>query len=118
DTSNYYIPVGEDSYDGDTVNFEPFRSVFLQLVSYGDDVTVTVRNNCASNATCGLSVVDGAQLTQNQVSFQLDKGDSWASTGYLNTTRIAASEIRILRGSTVTADGPLAAVIMAGGVDG
>ncbi|MCP4660269.1 MAG: hypothetical protein GY856_33125, partial [bacterium] len=98
DANSYSIPVGVDSYLGDNTVTEPFKYVDLNLVSYTDGTQVFIDSPGAGGGT---------------VSFTLDRGEHYSSTGLIGT--IAAPAITITAGTKVSTTDPLAGLIFTGG---
>lgn len=89
DTHSYHLPVGEDLYDfggGDTGIYGDFRNVYLQLGAFEDNTTVSIDN--------------GAEV----VNLTLDRGQTYSSMGYINST--PAPAITINAGTTIRSNNP------------
>ncbi len=97
-STEYFLPMGDDLFVANG-HFEPFKYVYLQLISYADRNTITVDNGLTS------------------VTFQLGEGDAWSSRGRFNLSAAPATAIQIRAGTRVFATGPVAGVVVTGGDD-
>jgi len=103
DTYSYRLPVGEDLYNfggGDTGTYGDFRNVYLQLVAFEDNTTVSIDN--------GLDVV----------SLTLDRGQTYSSMGYIGSSPVRS--IIINAGTIIRCNRPVQVGLLtgAGGSDG
>jgi len=96
--TSYTMPVGEDSYinnDGNTGPFGDFRFVWLEVQAAADNTNITIDNG-----------------TDTPVNITLNRGDTYASSGYINGT--AAPALTINEGTTVNANKPVQASMVTG----
>jgi uncharacterized repeat protein (TIGR01451 family) len=97
DAFSYRLPVGVDLYElsgGNTSAYGDFRYVFLQLQAFEDNTIVTIDNGV------------------NAVNVALDRGETYLSTGYLNS--ISAPAIAIYAGTQVRSDKPVQVGLVTG----
>jgi len=89
DTFSYHLPIGEDLYTfggGDTGAYGDFRNVYLQLGAFEDNTTVSIDNGA------------------NVVNLALDRGQTYSSMGYINST--SAPTITINSGTIIHSNKP------------
>ncbi|MBU0703699.1 MAG: DUF11 domain-containing protein, partial [Chloroflexi bacterium] len=89
DTYSYHLPIGEDLYafgGGNTGIYGDFRNVYLQLGAFEDNTTVSI-----SNST-------------NTINLTLDRGQTYFSVGYINST--SAPAITINSGTVIHSNKP------------
>lgn len=95
----YSIPVGTNTYTrylGNGTAGSPFKYVYLDLVAFENSTHILVDNKSGGTA-----------------SITLNKGQHYASTGWINST--AAPSVTILEGTKVSTDKPIAGLIFTGG---
>jgi len=87
---SYRLPIGEDLYDyggGDTGTYGDFRRVYLQLVAFEDNTTISIDNGAGGVAN----------LTLNQ-------GQTYSSMGYIDST--PAPPITLNAGTSIRSNKP------------
>lgn len=100
DASSYSVPVGTNTftrYGGSGTAGEPFKYVWLDIAAFQDSTEITIDNK-------GGSVV----------TVTLNKGQHYSSEGRIDS--VASSPITILEGTKISANKPIAAVLVGGGV--
>ncbi len=99
DTYVYSIPVGEDLYTwggGSTGTFGDFRNVYVQVLSYEDNTTLSLNN--------------GSQV----VNVVLDRGQTYYSPGAINSTLVAG--LTINAGTVIRSNKPVQVGLITGSV--
>ena len=74
-TYSYHLPIGEDLYELDSTAYGDFRQVYLQLAAFEDNTTISIDN------------------TAEVVNLTLDRGQSYSSQGYINSTSVPSITI-------------------------
>lgn len=85
----YRLPIGQDLYDaggGTDGTFGDFRNVYLQLLAFEDNTTVSIDNGSAA------------------VNLTLDRGQTYSSIGYVDSTSMPA--ITIEAGTVIRSNKP------------
>ncbi len=98
DSYSYRLPIGEDLYDfggGDTGTYGDFRNVYLQLGAFDDNTTVLIDNGAG-----------------NVVNLTLDRGQTYFSMGYINSTSVPP--ITINAGTAIRSNKPVQVGLVAG----
>ncbi len=88
DTFVYRIPIGVDLYTGTNNPFGDFRNVYIQLIAFEDNTTVSINN-----------------LSQT-INFTLDRGQTYFSHGYINSTPYATLNIPVHAGTVIRSNKP------------
>ncbi|MBN1935907.1 MAG: DUF11 domain-containing protein [Anaerolineae bacterium] len=96
DTYVYSIPVGEDLYAWDSSTFGDFRDVYVEVLSYEDNTTLSLDN--------------GGQV----VNIVLDRGQTYYSQGKINSTD--AVSITIHAGAVIRSNKPVQVGLITGSV--
>jgi|GEM_PF-1556285 len=95
---SYSVPVGVDTYTGNQGHYEPFKYVYLQIVAYDDDTDVFIDNQNGET-----------------VSFVLDRGQHYLSTGRIDAMNMPPLGIEIREGTKIATDGAIGGLIFTGG---
>jgi len=93
---SYTVPVGVDIYAGNNTPTEPFKYVFLDLVAFEDNTTLSLNSPGAGTATVTLSA-----------------GQHYSSRGFVDSA--AAPAITVNAGTKILASAPVFGMIYTGG---
>ncbi len=97
DTYVYRVPIGQDLYQTDSSTFGDFRNVYLELLSFEDNTTISIDNG------------------SDVVNLTLDRGQAYFSgdgDGYINSTVVPS--ITINSGTVVRSNKPTQVGLMTG----
>jgi uncharacterized repeat protein (TIGR01451 family) len=97
DTYSYHVPIGEDLYTfggGDTGIYGDFRNVYVEIAAFEDNTTISIDNRT------------------DTVNLNLDRGKSYSSLGYINSTSVPSITINV--GTTIRSNNPVQVGLITG----